>query len=472
MKINSSSLPEKTKAFITEKQLYSDRHKLLLAVSGGADSMAMLHLLSHLHSPKKLRALYIDHCLRPAETKEEIALVQKLCTDLGIAFHSDTVDTSALAQQEKLSLEDAARRLRYAILERYRFDLGLDKIAIAHNADDQVEEFFLRLIRGTALRGLSGMLPSRGRVIRPVLFARRNEIEIYLEQQKISWATDSSNQSRRFLRNRVRMDLLPTLEDDFNPSIRRRILETMDILAEEEAYLAEKTRDLYEKTIKTPDGGEKEGLSLDGLLLGQAKPALQRRVVEKALIACKTTPSYQAIIRICQMLATDDSTGRTTKEIHLPDGLRMYQKENFLFFTRQGPEHQKSEMEGALSYLVEITRPGCYSLPGLNYELAVVIANIADQAEMREDYLIMDAEKAQLPLTVRPAEKGERLTLCNGPTKKIFRYYNEKKLSKRLRSVWPVVVSKNSVAAIAGYGIGDDFKVDKSTRKILGIRLV
>ena len=227
-----------------------DNERIIIAVSGGADSMALLHILAEIAPPQQLIAVSVDHGLRPTETPQEHEIIARSCRLLDIIFKVQTVDVPKIIAEQKRSPEDAARMLRYDALEKARQHYQARYIAVGHTADDQVEEFFIRLLRGSGSRGLSGMRVMRDSIIRPLLFATKAQLMAFLVERGLPWCVDSSNGNRQFLRNRVRLDLLPLLEKDFNPAIRTTIGHNMDILAQEDNLLEELTANAYNHCVK------------------------------------------------------------------------------------------------------------------------------------------------------------------------------------------------------------------------------
>ena len=184
----------------------------VIGVSGGPDSICLMHALRNLYDNLSMTCVYVDHSLRPDESALEAKVVESQCEERSARFVALPVDVVSEVRATGESIEACARRLRYGALEQVRSEAGADFIAVGHTADDQVEEVLLRLIRGSGLKGLSGMQPRYGKVVRPLLEVSRHEILSYLDEHGYQYCHDSSNQSDRFLRNRIRLDLLPLLE--------------------------------------------------------------------------------------------------------------------------------------------------------------------------------------------------------------------------------------------------------------------
>lgn len=214
-------------------------HLSIVALSGGADSVALLLGLLRLGQP--LVAAHCNFHLRGEESDADEAFVRQLCEEKGVKLYVEHFDTEAYAKQQRISIEMAARELRYDFFERLRQQLGADTIAVAHHRDDNVETLLLNLIRGSGLKGLCGMRSKNGYVIRPLLDVTRKEIEIFLTAEGQAFQTDSTNAQTIYKRNKIRHELLPLLRE-LNPSIEHTLSETMKHLKEVEAILAEKKK--------------------------------------------------------------------------------------------------------------------------------------------------------------------------------------------------------------------------------------
>lgn len=295
---------------------------IIAAVSGGPDSMALLHLLAAAQTRLQLRltAVWIDHGLRPLETPQEKATVAAATAKLGIPFLPRQADVAALTKAQGLSLEHAARELRHSLLRETADACGAEWIAIGHTADDQAEELLLRLLRGSGRKGLAGMKMRSDRIIRPLLRTSKQELVDWLNGCGLASCFDSSNNDRRFLRNRVRHELLPFLKERFEPGIRQALLKTADSLAADEELLEELTEKAFQETVREVAG--ESSLPLIRLLRQPflALPAaLQRRVLEQLLWHMQSRAAYDHILLLMEAAAG----GRNGSELHLSQGLRV-----------------------------------------------------------------------------------------------------------------------------------------------------
>lgn len=362
-----------------EKRLITAGERVLVAVSAGPDSLALLYVLGALHGVSampafSLAAAYIDHGLRPAESGRERALVAAAARELGIPWRGGRVAAREYADRHGLSLEHAARELRYRQLRELATELTATSLAVAHQADDQAEELLLRLLRGTAREGLSGMAwsrllvdagsgseepgagggggatgtfngvdaagaepaalrPAGGgnglRLIRPLLAVPKAEILSYLAERGIAHAEDSSNQDRRFLRNRVRLELLPWLAERFNPNIRETLRRTATVLRDEEELLGEQATAAYRQARK-PGG---DPVALDLVVFNAQPRALRRRLLEKALWELAVKPMTRQIEQLLQ------GAGKPGGGViaHLAAGVTVRKQGQILLFERGTP---------------------------------------------------------------------------------------------------------------------------------------
>lgn len=315
-------------------------NRLLVGISGGADSMALLHALASLRDALRctLVAAYIDHGLRPDETPAEWDCVREAASRLGIDCVRMTTDVRGIAAEKGLSPEHAAREARYRAFAELAGQWSADVLAVAHTADDQAEEVLLRLFRGSGGKGLAGMRPQSGHLLRPMLGVRKREALAYLADKRAGYCHDSSNDDRRFLRNRIRLDLLPLLESEYDPGIRSALLKTAANLGEDEDLLTSLLAGQWDAVVdRAPaDSGEPPSCRLDRAAFRRLHPALRRRLLERLLWEIGVPARYRQIIAL---LAAAD-TGQTGSELHLSRGLRVVVHRGHLAFSfprGQGP---------------------------------------------------------------------------------------------------------------------------------------
>ncbi|MBC8208798.1 MAG: tRNA lysidine(34) synthetase TilS [Desulfobulbaceae bacterium] len=326
---------------LEKKKLLRQSDHLIIGVSGGPDSMALLHLLAAVHPPDQLTTVTIDHGLRPDETPQEIKQVKNLCNTLAVEHQTCCVDVNGLRRKQKCSLEAAARELRHQQLEEICLQKGAAAIALAHTANDQAEEVLIRLLRGSGRKGLSGMNYRQGRIIRPLLGECKEELIHYLLEEGIPWSQDSSNLDQNLLRNRVRLDLLPRLRTDYNPGIDQTLIQTAAILNDEEDILEQMAQTAYEAQVGCSTTSEEEiagpitPLTLNLQPFLASPPALQRRVLEKVCWQMQARPQFRQIEQLRELAMRPEPHGQA----HLTSGLRVHKQGSTLLFHYPSGKH-------------------------------------------------------------------------------------------------------------------------------------
>ncbi len=464
-------LLQRVENLIRNNGLFHSEDRVIAAISGGADSVTLLHLLNKISLPIKIIAVYVDHGLRPDETGNEIALIKNFCTHLHLDFETVQVDTYAKKHEMKTSLEEAARIVRYQALEEMRIRYNATAIAVAHTADDQAEELLIRLIRGTGRKGLSGMQLQRDHIIRPLLKEKKATLLSYLKEKNIPFCLDSSNQERSFLRNRIRLDLLPYLEENFNTSIRQNLLQTTDILTQEEELLEELTQEKFKKVVQVdgcrgiPPGHTPKIIAVNIPFFQACHQALQRRILEKICWLMATKPGFRQIQQLRHVI----QDGKDGAEIHLKEGLRIEKAGSYALFSHP---HGRKSLRGRLSakkvtIYKEIPQPGVYTIENTDMTLSV---NVREKmpGDNIEDGLQLDAKGIRFPLLLRTALPGEKFSpLGMGGSKKITRFLSDKKIPLSRRHLFPLLISAEKILAIAGLRIDNRFRLQSATKRIL-----
>ena len=323
------SLQQKFYKILTDSCLVTAKTRLVVAVSGGPDSMALLHLLAAAGKQLKpaLCVVWVDHGLRPGETPQEEQLVRGAARRLGLPCIARRVDTARHAEEHHRSLEHAARELRYRVLREECQTFSADYIAVAHTADDQVEEILLRVLRGSGRKGVAGMRMHSRDVIRPLLPIDKADLLKWLARQNIPYALDSSNTDPRFLRNRVRHQLLPFLEEHFAAGVRKALQKTASSLTADETLLEELTEKAMAEVVYTSE--ETGSLRITRTSFIALPEALQRRVAEQLLWQLSSRAAYDHILLIIHAA----THGRVHSELHLSHGLRLGIFRDYLEFS-------------------------------------------------------------------------------------------------------------------------------------------
>jgi tRNA(Ile)-lysidine synthase len=417
------NLVEKVRAAIESEGLLPSGARVVLGLSGGADSVALLHILHRLGCP--LTVAHLNHCIRGAEADGDEAFVKGLCAKLGLECVTQKTDVPALAREKGISLEMAAREARHAFFRSKVKSLKSKAlIALAHHADDQLETFFLRAARGTGSSGLSGMRPLQMlaplQIIRPMLGIRRAEIIQWLENEKIEWREDATNTDETISRNFVRHQLLP-LFGKLNERAAENLLRTMDILREEDDFLSATAE-----------------LEMDELH-GQPK-AVQRRTVQRWLIEHGAKPDFDSIEKVIEFAAETEGS----KSLDL-EGLRIVNEYGTLRIEvgravlSEPPAKENIRIEEGIGIL---RGPWCAS---------VSLAKVAGRE-----------------VTVRVARPGDRMEPYGMEgSKKLQDIFTDLKIPKAQRENWPVVECGGEIIWLPGYRIARGWELSGNSEPAL-----
>ena len=456
--MKTPKLIRKVKKDAERFHLFDRGERVLLAVSGGPDSMALLEVMVALSKvwDLSLFVAHYDHRLREGSEQEAI-FVRQEAERRGLPFILGVGQVRAYAQREKLSLEVAGRELRYRFFDRCVQQLGLDKVALAHQADDLAEEVLLRFIRGAGRRGLAGIpIKREGRYVRPLLLVSRQEIEAFLREREIPFVEDPSNRDPRFLRNRVRHLLIPFLEAHFHRNVRKSLKRTALVLAEEEEFFSH----LAQEKLKEFASFEGQVLHLNVRSLKTTPLALRRRIYLEAfkLIGIPLFRINLAHVEQIERLLE----GRSRGAVNLPSGFIARREPGRLVFKKEEPRLPPFE--------ITITGPGEYSLPYGG--TLCVFYHVLEQPVEEKDTLLLDPEKVCFPFKVRSPAPGDRIHPPGlGGRKKLKKLFWEKKLPHEARWIWPIIEYQGQVVAIPGFFVDESFKATKKGKKALAIKL-
>lgn len=415
----------KVSLYIEEKQLFSMGEKVLVALSGGADSVALLRVLLRLGYT--CVAAHCNFHLRGAESDRDEAFVRALCQELKVPLQVTHFDTEAYASRNALSIEMAARALRYRWFEQVRQEVQADVIAVAHHRDDSVETFLLNLTRGTGISGLKGIAPVNGKVVRPLLEVGRSEILAYLEELNQPYVTDSTNLEDVYTRNKLRLNILPALRE-INPSVDDSIMETAHRLAEVEAVYKDAVGKACRRVM------EKEGCIHINRLLEE--------------------PSPQAIL--FELLYPLGFNASQLKDIYrslsAESGRQFYSRQYRLLRDREYLFIQKRENE-----------PACLMLNQKVMDVAAVQSLLRDKS-----IACLDINKVRAPLVLRKWQSGDRFVPFGMKGfKRVRDYLCDRKFSLFQREEQYVVCSGEDIVWLVNERTDNRYRVTEKTTAVL-----
>lgn len=459
----------RVKRTIDRYGLLEEGDRLIVGVSAGVDSMVLLRLLNAYREAFHLSLIvaHVNHGLRPEESEKEAELVQKESERLGLPFEYGQFNVKEFQKLGGLSPQDAARRIRfhffYDLLRKHR----AQKIALGHHADDQVETVLLRLIRGSGLQGLKGILPIREeRVIRPLLETWRGEIESFALEEKIPFLVDSSNLKKDYLRNRIRLSLIPLIEGDYQPNFKEILLRTSILLRGENDYLERGAEEAYEKIVRE----EKDTLSFKFSEYRSLHQAIQWRVTRRILGKIydrgmvMEEEEWSDVQKIYQKLRSSSPSFL----LELTHGVWL-EKRYDIVSVGKGGENAFPPFE------VELIFPGRTFIEEIGKE---VVIEETDVDEFRRtggslDTAFMDLETLRFPLKMRNFRPGDRFCpLGVKGSQKLKDFFIDHKVPKFERPKIPLLTSEEMIAWIVGHRIDERVKVTEKTNKILKVKVV
>jgi tRNA(Ile)-lysidine synthase len=434
--------------YARQQELFGKGDRVLVAVSGGPDSVALLHLLHRLQGELglKLAVGHFDHQLRGQESQEDAAFVADRAQGLGLACHLGRGPVRDLARAEKVSLQMAGRRLRLNFLRDTCRDHAYGKVALGHTADDQVELFWLRLLRGAGPVGLKGMWPAAPDLVRPLLAVGKSVLLAWLEQEGLSYRLDPSNLSRRYVRNRIRLDLLPELEKGFNPHLRQAIWRTQALLQEDETVLAQETVRAWAAVGKTL-APEVFALNLPGFFT--LVPALQKRLLRHTvgrLLGDRTLTAPQ-VDSLLALARGEKSGGR----MDWGEDLHVARAGPELHFFRPLPPPPGDAVTLLPDCPAEVDSPA-----GWRWRLRGLAVPAGNLRPPGPETAWLDAAQAALPLEVRYFRPGDRFWPAGAPgPKKLQDFLVDCKAPRWLRPYLPLVVSGGRIIWVPGLRVAE-----------------
>lgn len=433
--------------YVKDQSLFSHDDKILLTVSGGIDSVAMLHCFKE----AAIVDFGVAHCnfgLRGSESDEDELFVQKLAKRAKVSFHTHSFDTEAFAVQEKISIQMAARQLRYSWFQNLIDTYGYNYIATAHHRNDSIETVFFNLIKGTGIAGLHGISPKSGKIVRPILFADKEMIMDFVAQKQLSWREDSSNESIKYARNAIRHDVIPIFKK-INPDLENTFQQTMERLREVEAVFNKKVATLKEEVLLRRENDIY--LSLDKLKNEEVGTAVFWELIKE--FGFNYAQSKEVFLRMFEGPGKvfDSATYRLNVD---REYLIISSKLNTEFFPSTINEDQEYYEGSELKLTFSTTSAEQYKITS-NKRLAA-----------------LDFELLKFPLEIRRWRHGDVFfPLGMKKKKKISDFMIDEKIPLNLKERVFVLTSNNKIVWIVGYRIDDRYKITENTKTVFRVQM-
>lgn len=416
---------------------YLKGKKLLLAVSGGIDSMVLWHLFHQLEFD-----ITVAHCnfnLRGVESDADEAFVKTTCEALKTPFYIQKFDTKQFASDYKLSIQLAARKLRYDWFSKLLLDQKLDYVLTAHHLDDEIETFLIHLTRGTGLEGLTGIPAKNGSVIRPLLQFTREQIETFAKENKIKWREDLSNASHKYLRNKLRHDVVPVLKN-LNPSFMHSFQNTLDNLKQSQSLVDDASRIVYRKVVQEEQNQKKIDIS----------ELMQLKNYEAYLYQWLKPLGFTAWKDIYALVEAQSG-----KQIFSEDYLVLKDRDYLIVSARNFQVNEKT-------YMIEKDNLE------VNIPLKISISKIDNISNLTNTTIFVDEEKIIYPLIIRKWQEGDVFypSGMHGK-KKVSKYFKDEKFSLIDKENQWLLCSNDEIVWIINHRADQRFIANNNTKNIL-----
>lgn len=461
-------MKDKIVKYIEEKKLIKKGERILVALSGGPDSVCLIHLLIDISKEYDLKigAAHINHMIRGTEADKDENYVIELCKKLNVEYFVKRVDINKISNENSISTEMAGREERYKFFDEIRTKYSYDKIALAHNSNDQAETILMRMMRGSGLEGLVGIKASRDDIyIRPILCSSRDEIEKYCRDNSLIPRIDESNLENIYSRNKVRLELIPYIKENFNSDIINTVNRLGLLLSKDEEFINEYVERSIDEYCTF-----NEKLNINKKLFSQ-KEALVSRTLKKALVMFSKKHIDFEMKHIYDIITLQNSkTGLKISLPHRLEAFNIYGDIEVRYINRE-----KMTLNKEQSILIE--KESSYNYQGIfnNYNVEFQIISNNGNIEFSEDSLVkyFDYDKISKNIQIRMRRNGDKIKpLGMKGSKKIKDLFIDFKIPRNDRDFIPIVCFDNEIAWAVGVRTSEEFKINKYTKNILRIKFI
>lgn len=453
------------KETVARHNLIQEGDSILVALSGGPDSVCLLHLLHRYSKEKNLKiyAAHLNHKLRGLDAFLDSLYVMKLCEKLSIPSFIKVIDVHDYCRLNKMSIEDGARKLRYEVFDEIRLRLDIDKVAIGHNKNDQAETIIMRMMRGTGLLGMRGIEYKRDEyIIRPILDIERKDIEEYCKQHELSPQIDKTNLEDIYSRNKIRLNIIPYMEKEFNENVISNIVRLSENIKIDSDFIESEV----EKSFKSVANEYEDGVYVFVDLLKNLHLSIKSRLIFKAIEKVLGDTKSIEKVHIDDVL-NFEADNKVGKKLNLPRGIFVYRFSDYIMITKN--EIVKKDVE----YEVNIQPGKDVYIKELDKTFISHIVDITDfdPTKIENNTQYVDFSKINDNITLRNRHQGDKIVLRGG-TKKIKELFIGAKIPKEQRSYVPLLLEGDRVLSVVGHRVSVDYMIDENTEKVLLFSLI
>lgn len=456
-------LKYKVLSAIKEYNLIMKNDNIVVGVSGGPDSMALLYILLEIKDsiPFNIYIAHVNHGVRGEEAQNDQLFVEEIANKLKLPYYTKNVDMIQYGKEKGISSEEAGRELRYGFFREILGLHGGGKIAVAHNMNDQAETLLMRFMRGTGIDGLKGMEFVIGDIIRPILGIDRKEIEAYIEDNKIPTVLDKTNLMPIYTRNKVRLELIPYIEEHFNPNIINTLWRMSKISSIDSKFLEKYSEERYNLIVKKQD---EHSIILDGKKFSHEDRAIQQRIIRISIL--KINGSLQGVSEsqisgVLNLFILSE----TGKSVDLSNDIVAKTSYDDLIIQKRKEKEEKE-------YLYNLSLLEINNFEDLGYSFDIEVFTKDENVIMNKDKntRYFDLDKVEGDIRVRNRLNGDKFVPfgMNG-TKKLKDYFIDEKIPKDLRDNIPLIVDNKNIIWVVGYRTNEMYKLTNGTKRILSI---
>ena len=457
----------KVKQYNKEKGLFKKGDRIIVGVSGGKDSVCLLHILNELKDEMNLSLMvvHVNHGIRGEAADSDAEFVKEMALSMGLPFRIETVDVREIARIKRISEEEAGRLMRYDTMEILRLRNGYDLVAVAHHQDDVAETVLFNLVRGTGPKGLSGISAKRDAIIRPILFAQSKEIEEYIRENKLAFHEDATNQEIVYTRNKIRLQVFPYLEKEINAKAKAHVAEAARRIALQNQYIEKEAQKAYMKVV-VMDGGE-YNYTIEEFT--RFEPVIQVEVIR--LVLSNLINNAKDVEQVHYQMIMDLAQKEVGKRVNLPQGIVVTRTYDTIIFQIERESDRSTEQittccNPPFAVETEVDAEQYY----LRFQIREEEVNMEEIPQ--KDYTKwLDYDKIEGDIFLRTPREGDYLTLDEeGRHKKLSRYFIDNKVPAEKRGDELVVADGKHILLIVSSGrISQHYKITENTKRVLVI---
>ncbi|WP_297638654.1 tRNA lysidine(34) synthetase TilS [uncultured Clostridium sp.] len=450
--------------YIEDNKLIEKGDNILVALSGGPDSICMLHLLCSIRDEYDLKigAAHLNHMLRGEEANKDEEFAKEFCNKLNVDFYSERVDIEAYSKEQGVSTETGGRDVRYGLFNKVSQNDGYNKIATAHNANDQAETILMRMMRGTGLEGLCGIpIIREGKYIRPILCMERWEVEKYCEDFELHPRIDKTNLETVYSRNKIRLEILPYMKEHFNKDVVMAINRMTNILWEDNKFINDYCKEKFKEYCVKENGN----IKIKEELFKESK-AIITRVIRKALTKVSKS-TYDFELKHVEEVIKLSKIG-TNKRIDLPNNIYAENVYGQIYIKKK----EKEKIINNIEITIEKEKLDGYKIEFNGYELNFEIVQNRKNLKIADNDLIkyFDCDKIKKYVVIRTRKNGDKITpMGMSGSKKLKDIFIDMKIPKDKREELPIIVFDDNISWVLDVKLSNIYKVTKETDNILKI---